>query len=69
MKTYWLKFFILAFVFACLVKPVYPQFYDKDTLFHPYHVNYLVTGSIILGGITLEKIRSEERRVGKECRL
>jgi membrane-associated phospholipid phosphatase len=56
MKTYSLKFIILVFFGTCFVKPVYPQFYDKDTLFHPYHVNYWATGGIILGGITLEKI-------------
>ena len=56
MKTYRLKFIILAFICICSVKQVYPQFYDKDTLFHPYHVNYWVTGGVILGGLTLESI-------------
>ena len=57
MKCYRLKFIILAFIFNfCLVKQVYPQFYDKDTLYHPYHVNYWVTGSIIAAGLTLESI-------------
>src|SRR5664280_71504 len=51
-----LKFIILVLLGICTVKQVYPQFYEKDTLYHPYHVNYWVTGSIILGGITLEKI-------------
>jgi membrane-associated phospholipid phosphatase len=55
-KNYQLKFIILAFICICPIKQVYPQFYDKDTLFHPYHVNYWATGGIILGGITLEKI-------------
>jgi hypothetical protein len=55
-NNYWLKFIIPAFICICLVKPVYPQFYDKDTLFHPYNVNYWATGGIILGGITLEKV-------------
>jgi membrane-associated phospholipid phosphatase len=56
MKNYKLKFFILFLLGIFSVKQVYPQFYDKDTLFHPYHVNYWVTSGIILGGITLEKI-------------
>jgi hypothetical protein len=56
MKNYRLKLIILALLGIFSVKQAYPQFYDKDTLFHPYHVNYLVTGGIILGGITLEKI-------------
>jgi membrane-associated phospholipid phosphatase len=55
-KNYRLKFIILAFICICSIKQVYPQFYDKDTLFHPYHVNYWVTGSIIAGGLTLESI-------------
>jgi membrane-associated phospholipid phosphatase len=55
-KNYRLKFIILAFICICSIKQVYPQFYDKDTLFHPYHVNYWVTGGIIIGGLTLESI-------------
>ena len=39
-----------------LVKPVYSQSPVKDTTFHPYHVNYWITGGIIIGGLTLEKI-------------
>ena len=30
-----------------LMKPIYPQFPIRDTTFHPYHVNYWVTGGII----------------------
>ena len=56
MKNFPLKFIILLLLSIISVKPVYPQFYDKDTLYHPYHVNYWVTGGIILGGLTLEKI-------------
>jgi membrane-associated phospholipid phosphatase len=51
-----LKFIMLILFSISLVKQVYPQFYEKDTLFHPYHVNYWVTGSIIAGGLTLESI-------------
>jgi hypothetical protein len=35
---------------------VYPQSFASDSSFHPYHVNYWVTGGIIIGGLTLEKI-------------
>jgi membrane-associated phospholipid phosphatase len=55
-KNYRLKFIFLAFFCMCLVKQAYPQFYDKDTLFHPYHVNYWVTGGMIIGGLTLESV-------------
>jgi membrane-associated phospholipid phosphatase len=51
-----LKLMILVLLGICSVEQVYPQFYDKDTLYHPYHVNYWVTGGMILGGLTLEKI-------------
>jgi hypothetical protein len=51
-----LKFILLVLLGICSVEQVYPQFYEKDTLYHPYHVNYWATGGIILGGITLEKI-------------
>ncbi|MDR3609444.1 MAG: phosphatase PAP2 family protein [Ignavibacteriaceae bacterium] len=56
MKNYRFKFIILSLLSIFSVKQTYAQFYDKDTLFHPYHVNYWVTGSIIVGGLTLESI-------------
>jgi len=34
-----------------IVKPMYSQSTAKDTTFHPYHVNYWVTGGIIIVGI------------------
>ncbi len=55
MSTYRFKFIMLAFS-ICLVKQVYPQSSASDSSFHPYHVNYWVTGGIIIGGLTLEKI-------------
>jgi membrane-associated phospholipid phosphatase len=56
MKNYKSKLIVLTLIFICLVKQSYPQSSSSDSSFHPYHVNYWVTGSIILGGITLEKI-------------
>jgi hypothetical protein len=47
---------IISFVMIVLVKPIYPQSTESDSTFHPYHVNYWVTGGIIAGGLTLEKI-------------
>lgn len=35
----------------CLVKQAYPQLSYRDSSFHPYHVNYWVTGSICSMGI------------------
>ena len=58
MKTYRLKFIILAFS-TCMVEQVYPQSPASDSSFHPYHVNYWATGSIIIGGLALEKIGVE----------
>lgn len=55
MKTCRFRFIILAFS-ICLVSQVYPQSSASDSSFHPYHVNYWVTGGIIIGGLVLEKI-------------
>ena len=38
------------------VKPVYSQSPERDTTFHPYHVDYWVTGGILVAGIAAEKI-------------
>lgn len=50
------NFIIISFAIIGLVKPIYPQSSASDSSFHPYHVNYWVTGGIIIGGLTLEKI-------------
>jgi hypothetical protein len=55
-KNYRLKFIILTIFSIFLVNQAYPQFSSRDSSFHPYHVNYWVTGSIIIGGLTLESI-------------
>jgi hypothetical protein len=55
MKTYRFRFIILV-LSICLVKPVYSQSSASDSSFHPYHVNYWVTGGVIIGGLALEKI-------------
>jgi hypothetical protein len=47
---------IIVFSIFGLVKPIYPQSSAPDSSFHPYHVNYWITGGIIVGGLTLEKI-------------
>jgi membrane-associated phospholipid phosphatase len=47
MKTYRLKFIILAFFGICLAKQVYSQSPASDSSFHPYHINYWVTSPII----------------------
>jgi membrane-associated phospholipid phosphatase len=38
------------------VKPAYSQSDASDSSFHPYHVNYWVTGGNIIGGAVLEEI-------------
>jgi PAP2 superfamily len=50
------NFIIILFAIIGMVKPIYPQSSARDSSFHPYHVNYWVTGGIIIGGLTLEKI-------------
>ena len=46
MTIYRLKFTILVFISLCLFECIYPQSVSGDSSFHPYHVNYWVTGSI-----------------------
>ena len=50
------NFIIISFVIIGIVKPIYPQSIKSDSSFHPYHVNYWVTGGIIIGGLALETI-------------
>ena len=52
MKTYRQKFIILAFLCICLIQQVYTQSSTSDSSFHPYHVNYWVTGTIIGVGMS-----------------
>ena len=51
---------ILLFVFVltavALAQPVGAQTTERDTAFHPYHINYWVTGGILAGGLAAEKI-------------
>ena len=46
-----LKVIIFSLVVIGMVKPMYSQSPVRDTTFHPYHVNYWVTGGIIVVGI------------------
>jgi hypothetical protein len=52
MKTYWRTITFLAFLGICLAQPVYPQSSARDSSFHPYRVNYWVSGSLIGAGLT-----------------
>lgn len=47
---------ILSVAVMALVNPAYSQFAESDSSFHPYHVNYWVTGGNIIGGAVLEVI-------------
>jgi membrane-associated phospholipid phosphatase len=50
------NFIIFSFFVIGLVKPIYPQSSESDSSFHPYHINYWVTGGIIIAGTVIEKI-------------
>jgi hypothetical protein len=52
MKTYRRRFIILAFLGICLAQQAYPQYSASDFSFHPYHVNYWVTGTFIAVGLS-----------------
>ncbi len=47
---------IISFAVICAVGRMYSQTVDKDTIIHPYHVNYWATGGILATGLVLEKI-------------
>jgi len=49
-----INFIILSVI--GLVTPMYSQSQVSDTTFHPYHVNYWVTGSILVAGIATELV-------------
>lgn len=51
MKTSQLKFFILAIFCFCLGKQVHAESPASDSSFHPYKVNYWVSGSICGVGV------------------
>jgi hypothetical protein len=51
-----LKSIIMICLSLGFVNYVYSQSAASDSSFHPYHVNYWVTGGTITGGIILEKI-------------
>jgi membrane-associated phospholipid phosphatase len=42
---------IFSLVVTGMMKPVYSQSPKRDSTFHPYHINYWVTGGIIIVGI------------------
>ena len=50
-----ISIFLSVFIFS-MITPVYSQTSASDSSYHPYHVDYWVTGGIIIGGLTLEKI-------------
>ncbi len=52
MKTYRRRFIILVFLCISSVQQVYPQSSASDSSFHPYHVNYWVTGIAIGVGLS-----------------
>ncbi len=65
MKTHRRRFIILAFFGICLAQQLYPQSSASDSSFHPYHVNYWVTGTLIGVGLTTNYL-GVTRVFGKE---
>jgi membrane-associated phospholipid phosphatase len=51
-KSYLRTFILLFSLGICLAQQVYPQSSTSDSSFHPYHVNYWVTGTIIGVGLS-----------------
>ena len=55
-KISFIMLFVLSFLISSLMNPIYSQSSEKDSTFHPYHVNYWITGGIIVAGVAAEKI-------------
>jgi len=51
MKTNFNKIFLFALLGICLAEPVYAQTPASDSSYHPYYVNYWVTGAISAVGL------------------
>ena len=51
MKTFWFNILILVFLNLCLTDNIYSQISLKDSSYHPYHVNYWITGPILSVGL------------------
>ena len=65
MKTCRPRCSILVLLSICLAQQMYSQSSVSDSSFHPYHVNYWVTGSIIGVGLTTNYL-GVRRVFGKE---
>jgi membrane-associated phospholipid phosphatase len=65
MKTCRHRFTILVLFALCLAQQMYSQFSASDSSFHPYRVNYWVTGTIIGVGLTTNYL-GVTRVLGKE---
>lgn len=57
-EDYFILTRVIVFSLAAigLVQPVHSQSPARDTTYHPYHVNYWITGGIIIAGIAAEKM-------------
>jgi membrane-associated phospholipid phosphatase len=65
MNTYQRRFVILALLGSCAAQVAFPQSPASDSSFHPYHINYWVTGSIIGVGLTTNYL-GVNRVLGKQ---
>ena len=69
MKTYRRRFIILVFFGICLAQQVHPQSSASDSSFHPYHVNYWVSGSICGVGVVANYLGIAQSLNKKEVSL
>ncbi len=69
MKTYRRRFIILVFFGICLAQQVHPQSSASDSSFHPYHVNYWVSGSICSVGVVANYLGIAQSLNKKEVSL
>ena len=65
MKAHRRRLIIFAFFGICLAQQLYSQSSASDSSFHPYHVNYWVTGTLMGVGLTTNYL-GVTRVFGKE---
>ena len=67
-----IKFFILFYITSVLLQLTYSiSFYISDIIHvfnAPLKISFIFTYAVVLGLYFTFHVRSEERRVGKECR-
>jgi membrane-associated phospholipid phosphatase len=69
MKKFRFKIIILVFLGFCLTPSIYSQISNDESLYHPYRVNYWVTGSLLSAGLVSNYLGIDQITNKKELSL